>query len=170
MNYIYTFLDQYIYSKNYWILMLKSCIFFFLCDLLISITISEILGVQIGENTSTASLSKLPFWLYLLIGSLLMPALETTLFQWLPIFVYTYTDGDNAFKQLLFCLGSGIAFGSVHGFSNGYIIATLCVGFMYMAFGFFLKRKGLLVFFPIFLIHAFVNFISLIAGWLINFS
>ena len=58
MNKAYNFIEKYIYSKNYLVFIIRSCIIFFVISLLINIIITDVFNLYFSDDTSISSLKK----------------------------------------------------------------------------------------------------------------
>ena len=166
MNKAYNSIEKYIYSKNYLVFIIRSCIIFFVISLLINIIITDVFNLYFSDDTSISSLKKYPFFVYFILGGVILPIFETVIFQWLPLFIFSLIGKRSFIQEFIFCVLVAIIFGLVHSYTVGYIISASCMGFLYLCYGLFLQRRNMNFFLPIFIVHSFNNIISLVIDYI----
>ncbi len=100
-------------------------IFIWICFNLI---INNLVNLPIG-NAESKALNYFRKNIFLHIGMIviIVPLAETMLFQWLPVFFYTYFKGSKKY-EVLFGIITGCVFGLLHKYSSGYQILASITG------------------------------------------
>ena len=106
------------------------------------------------------------FFVYFILGGVILPIFETVIFQWLPLFIFSLIGKRSFIQEFIFCVLVAIIFGLAHSYTVGYIISASCMGFLYLCYGLFLQRRNMNFFLPIFIVHSFNNIISLVIDYI----
>jgi membrane protease YdiL (CAAX protease family) len=87
---------------------------------------------------------------------ILVPLIETAIFQWLPTLLYNYFKTTKKL-EILFCAITGIIFGLAHSYTLGYQIAMSFTGIILISLTMYYSEKEKNYFWPIFFIHLVNN-------------
>ncbi len=164
MNYLYKQLDKYL-PKNYFLQIIVLSLLILVCSIVFNISLFEILGLELGENTMVSKLKKGNYYWYFFIAVIIEPLSETFFFQWIPIAIYKSFSHAKKY-ELLFTILAPLPFGLLHLYSLGYQISAYVMGFMYVVIGLYYSKKQKNYFAPIFFMHSFNNLISYLVSFL----
>ncbi|MBP7172972.1 MAG: CPBP family intramembrane metalloprotease, partial [Cloacibacterium sp.] len=96
---------------------------------------------------------------------ILVPIIETILFQTLPTFIYNLIGPFSTIKETLIIVVISLFFSISHNYNITYVLVTFIVGFSLIVLSFLLLKLKKNYFFPIFFIHATNNLIVFIIGF-----
>ncbi len=164
MNYLYKQLDKYL-PKNYFLQIIALSLLILVFSIVFNISLFEILGLELGENTTISELEKgNPYWCFIAMV-IIAPLTETFIFQWIPIAIYKSFSYTKKY-ELLFAILAPLPFGLLHLYSLGYQITMYVTGFIYIVIGLYYSGKQKNYFVPIFFIHSFNNLIVYLGSFL----
>jgi hypothetical protein len=152
MNRLYNLIDR-ITPKNYWLQLLTLTFYTIFISICFNLIIINLVNLPIGNAESKAlNFFRKNIFLHLGMIVIIGPLAETMLFQWLPVFFYTYFRGSKKY-EVLFWIITGCIFGLLHNYSFGYQIAASITGLILVLITMYYSEKEKNYFFPIFFIH-----------------
>lgn len=155
MNKIYQLIDR-ITPKNYWLQLLTLTFYTLFLSISINLILLEVVGLKI-EFPKDGIIKKIQknIYLFFSVFVILVPLIETAIFQLLPTLLYNYFKTTKKL-EVLFCGITGIIFGLSHSYTLGYQIAMSFTGITLISLTMYYSEKEKNYFLPIFFIH-FVN-------------
>ncbi len=158
MNKIYQLIDR-ITPKNYWLQLLTLTFYTLFLSISFNLILLEVIGLQI-EFPKDGIIKKIQknIYLFFSVFVILVPLIETAIFQWLPTLLYNYFKTTKK-KEVLFCAITGIIFGLTHSYTLGYQIAMSFTGIILISLTMYYSEKERNYFLPIFFIHLTNNFL-----------
>jgi lipoprotein signal peptidase len=126
----------------------------------LNLLLSEVIGLKI-EYPKDGTIKKIQknIFLFFSVFVILVPLIETAIFQWLPTLLYNYFKTTKKL-EVLFCAITGIIFGLIHSYTLGYQIAMSFTGIILISLTMYYSEKEKNYFWPIFFIHSINNFLS----------
>jgi len=156
MNKIYQLIDR-ITPKNYWLKLLTLTFYTLFLSISLNLILLEVIGLKF-EYPKDGIIQKIQnnIYLYFAVLVILVPLIETAIFQWLPTLLYNYFKTTKKL-EILFCAITGIIFGLAHSYTLGYQIAMSSTGIILISLTMYYSEKEKNYFWPIFFIHLVNN-------------
>jgi hypothetical protein len=103
MNKIYHFIDR-ITPKSYWLQLLTLTFYVLLLSISLNLILLEVVGLKF-EYPKDGIIQKIQnnIYLYFAVFVILVPLIETAIFQWLPTFLYNYFKTTKKVGNLILC-------------------------------------------------------------------
>lgn len=156
MNKIYQLIDR-ITPKNYWLQLLTITFYTLFLSISLNLILLEVVGLKF-EYPKDGIIQKIQnnIYLYFTVFVILVPLIETAIFQWLPTLLYNYFKTTKK-MEILFCAITGLMFGLAHSYTIGYQIAMSFTGIILISLTMYYSEKEKNCFWPIFFIHLVNN-------------
>lgn len=168
METLYKKIDKYIYGGNYYLFIGKSFLFLSLVDMIINFSLVNFFGLPYPVNLYSERLVSENFILSFVSIVFIAPAVETFLFQWLPVFIYrSFVVNIDDRKDIIFSILISSLFGLLHDYSITYQISALVTGFLYVILSLFLENKRKNFFIPIFIVHLLNNLLVFLLKYIL---